>query len=373
MKNLKRVLTAMIVLGLFPLTAFAQTRAEQKPSAEPTAPPQLQTGSDEISNLNQALAKHLAMQSNPQGAADDYAMGPNDLIEISVFGIPDLSRVVRISNQGTISLPLIGAVRAGGLTVHGLEAVIAELLRTRKYVNDPQVSIFIREFQSRHVAVYGAVKKPGIIPLQSPRTLIDVLVMAEGFREDAGDYVTVRRHGAQAPESSAALDEQAAPSGTATAPEPASPEATTERDDIIKIKISDLISSNDSKYNLIVEPGDVVNVAKAGMVYVTGAVVRPGGFVLKERESITVLQAVSLAEGIRFPASTKSTRIIRQRPDGQKEEIPFDLGKVLEGKADNIRLQNEDVLFIPVSAAKGALRRSAEAILQTATGVLIYR
>jgi len=344
----------------------------------PAQTPQVQTGSDEINNLNQALAKRAASRTPGSDSVSDYVIGANDLVEIAVFDIKDLDRVVRVSNQGRITLPLIGSVQASGLTARELEVVIAELLR-QKYVKNPQVSVFIKEFQSRPVAIYGAVKKPGIVQLQSPRTLIEMLALAEGFSEDAGDYVTVRRH--QSPRSPA-------PSSTGSQAEPVSPSPASapvtasdgpdssgspEKVEIIKVRISDLISSNESRFNLLIEPGDAINVSKAGIVYVIGDVGRPGGFVLKERESLTVLQAVSLAEGVHGTAAKSATRIIRKHPDGTKEEIPIDLAKVFEGKQPDVPLQNNDVLFVPASASKSAMRRGAEAVLQAATGIAIYR
>ena len=402
------IITAL--LALLSTGSFSQTRVTTPPRTEPasTQTPPGQAGSDEINNLNQALAKRAAVRKDASSANSDYVIGANDLVEISVFDIKDLDRVVRVSNQGRISLPLIGSLQASGLTAHDLEIVIAELLR-QKYVKNPQVSVFIKEFQSRPVAIYGAVKKPGIVQLQSPRTLIELLAMAEGFTEDVGDFITVRRHAASPINAQVASDraseERGAATGSGSAPEtessskspqpivdpmaqstgtgspdianasepPSASPVSKDQVDIIKIKIFDLINSGDPKYNLMIEPGDAINVAKAGIVYVAGDVGRPGGFVLKERESLTVLQAVSLAEGVHSTAAKSATRIIRKHSDGKKEEIPIDLGKIFEGKAPDLALQNNDVLFIPASAGKTAFKRSAEAALQIATGVIIYR
>jgi protein involved in polysaccharide export with SLBB domain len=427
MNRPKSLIILIALLALLSTRSFCQSRVTDPKGGQPGSS-QISpgpTGSDEINTLNQALAKRAAVRTDASSAVSDYVIGANDLVEISVFDIKDLDRVVRVSNQGRISLPLIGSVQASGLTSHELEIVIAELLR-QKYVKNPQVSVFIKEFQSRPVAIYGAVKNPGIIQLQSPRTLIELLAMTGGFSDDVGDYVTVRRHAALAyvaavssnkspegngenadagsipaesttgtsapqlsdaantaasarkmlPENSGASDAgstKAEAFGPPTAPQPSTFTGSSEQDDIIKIMISDLISSSDPKYNLMIEPGDAINVAKAGVVYVTGDVGRPGGFVLKERESLSVLQAVSLAEGVHSTAAKSATRIIRKHSDGKKEEIPVDLGKIFEGKAPDLPLQNNDVLFIPASAGKTAFKRSAEAALQIATGVIIYR
>lgn len=360
--------------------SLGQTRVgDQRPGEPPSAQwPRGETGSDEINTLNQALAKRAASRTTNSDSGSDYVIGANDLVEIAVFDIKDLDRVVRVSNQGRISLPLIGSLQASGLTARELEVVIAELLR-QKYVKNPQVSVFIKEFQSRPVAIYGAVKKPGIVQLQSPRTLIEMLAMAEGFSEDAGDSVTVRRHSAlemassTAPSKEGEIGSSGAPSAPEVAPDGSGSKGSSGQVEIIKVKISNLINSNEPRYNLLIQPGDAINVAKAGIVYVTGDVGRPGGFVLKERESLTVLQAVSLAEGVHATAAKKAARIIRKHEDGTKEEIPINLAKVFEGKEPDMTLQNNDVLFIPASASKSALRRGAEAALQTATGIAIYR
>jgi polysaccharide export outer membrane protein len=393
MKHTRLLTILIILLALSLTTSFAQSRAGEQRAGQPAAsqPSPGQTGSEEINNLNQALAKRAAARIDSSSFGSDYVIGPNDLVEIAVFDIKDLDRVVRVSNQGRISLPLIGSLQASGLTARELEVVIAELLR-QKYVKNPQVSVFIKEFQSRPVAIYGAVKKPGIVQLQSPRTLIEMLAMAEGFTDDAGDYVTVRRHAASGNDvptlSDKALGGMEEDSGNGSAPgtgsttekqtktpsdPPSTSTASSEQLDIIKVRISDLINSSDPKYNLMIQPGDAINVAKAGIVYVTGDVGRPGGFVLKERESLTVLQAVSLAEGVRSTAAKKAARIIRKHPDGTKEDLPINLAKVFEGKAPDVTMQANDILFVPSSASKSALRRGAEAVLQVGTGVAIYR
>lgn len=380
-KRIMRIVVSCCLLGLglgvLSTQSFSQKRAgeskTEKPATVQGAP--LQIENDDIRNLNQALSRLAATRKTDSGFPADYTIGPNDLIDISVFEVPDLNRVVRVSNQGKISLPLVGTIQASGLTARELEMVMAELLR-QKYLKNPQVSVFLKEYQSRPVTVYGAVKKPGVIQLQSPRTLIEMLAMAEGFTEDAGDYVTVRREPTNttaAPAANFSKNSAVDTSGTDHSSGDSSAARADDKVELFKIRISDLVSSNDPKYNIMIQPGDAINIAKAGIVYVTGDVGRPGGFVLKEREQLTVLQAVSLAEGLRGTAAKNATKIIRKAPDGGRQEIAVNLGKIFEGKTPDVPLKADDILFVPASASKSALRRGAEAALQVGTGLAIYR
>src|SRR3989454_10747540 len=123
-------------------------------------------------------------------------IGPEDLLEIGVFEAPEMNRSLRISAGGEISLPLLGAVQAAGLTPRELEFVLQELLR-RSVMKDPHVTVFVREMQSHAVSVFGAVRKPGVFQIRGAKTLVEVLAMAEGLSEDAGDTVLVMRGAAR--------------------------------------------------------------------------------------------------------------------------------------------------------------------------------
>jgi polysaccharide export outer membrane protein len=217
-------------------------------------------------DYNQRLGQLKQSLSGTLGNSDaeDYRIGPQDLLEISVFQAPELSPTVRVSGSGEISLPLIGAVQAAGLTPKTLEFVLQELLR-HSYMKDPHVSVFVKEMQSHPVSVFGAVKKPGVFQIDEPKSLVEVLSMAEGLAEDAGDTVIVMR-GAGLPGATESSPDDRLADSKPQSPVVGSPPTTEEK--TVEIDLKNLLESDDPRYNVIVYPGDVVKVARAGVVYV---------------------------------------------------------------------------------------------------------
>jgi polysaccharide export outer membrane protein len=277
---------------------------------------------------------------------------------------------------------LLGAVHAAGLTPRELESTLQGLLRG-SYMKNPHVGVFIQELQSHPVSVVGAVKMPGVFQIRGMKTLIEVLSMAEGLADDAGDTVVIM-HGAgyANPGYSEGLGSAMRSEG---APMFASPEASVRNASvqtapsesnhaIEEIDLKKLLESDDSAMNAPVRPGDIVKVSRAGIVYVVGEVQKPGGFVLQNNENISVLQALALAMGPTHTSAISRSRIIRTDPDtGKRNEIPMNLAKILSGKLPDSMLQAKDIVFVPNSAAKSVLFKGSVAALQTATGLAIYR
>lgn len=286
-----------------------------------------------------------------------YRIGPEDLLDISVFGVPDLSRTVRVSAGGDISLPLLGAVPVAGQTPQDVEESLAGELRAH-YMKNPQVTVFVKEMESHGVSVFGAVVKPDVYQIRGAKSLIEVLSMAGGLADDAGDTATIVRGGGvnQTASAEAAVDDPAPQAGLTT-----------------EVNIAGLLEGDDTKSNVLVFPGDVVKVGEAGTVYVVGEVHRPGGFALHANANISVLQAISLAEGLTSTAARSQARIIRTDPaTGKRIEIPLNLGKVLSGKETDPELEARDIVFVPNSAARSGLYRGSEALVQITTGIAIY-
>jgi polysaccharide export outer membrane protein len=314
--------------------------------------------------------------SEESSPAQDYRVGADDLLDISVFEAPDLTRTVRISARGEISLPLLGTVQAAGLTVREMEAVLEELLR-RSYMKEPHVAVFLREMQSHPVSVLGAVNKPGVFQIRGAKTLVEVLSMADGLAEDAGNTVIVMRH-ASVDESTSSASDNLNPVATTELQrksiEPSSAAIVSTNGKTLNVNLKSLLDSGDPRYNVLVYPGDLVKVPRAGVVYVVGGVKKPGGFTVKTNENMTVLQVLALAEGL-TPTSAKSrARIIRtNEATGARNEIPLDLGKILAGKATDPLLQAKDIVFVPNSVGKSALYRSAETSIGIVSGLIIYR
>ncbi len=310
---------------------------------------------------------------------DDYRLGAEDLLEIDVLEAADIGRTVRISSSGEISLPLLGGVRAAGLTPRELESVLEVLLR-QSFMKDPHVSVFVKEMQSHSVSVFGAVQKPGVFQIRGAKPLIEVLSMAEGLATDAGDTATIIR----AEDTAASVN--AVPGATTSANPPIASEqkstisanapttpASTGDANGVQVSLKDLLDSGDPRSNVLVFPGDVVKVNRAGIVYVVGEVHKPGGFLLSTNENISVLQAIALAEGVTHTSSTKKIKIIHTDSTGARTETTISLNRILSGKDSDLSLHAKDIVFVPNSAGKTAFFHGTEDAIQLATGVAIYR
>ena len=314
--------------------------------------------------------QRMVAEETSKSAGDDYRIGPEDLLNISVFEAPELNRTVRVSAGGEISLPLLGGIRTAGLTPHTLESVLEELLR-RTYMKDPHVSVFVQEMQSHPVSVFGAVKQPGVFQIRGAKTLVEMLSMAQGLAEDAGDTVLVMRQGEPNAASPAGRPVSEPSAGQADA---APARATEASGQTTEINLKSLLESGDVRFNVLVYPGDVVKVTRAGIVYVVGEVKKPGGFQLKSNENISVLQALALAEGLTRTSAKGRARIIRtEEASGKRMEIPLNLDRVLAGKVADPLLQPKDIVFIPNSTGRSAVYRGLEAAISVGTGVAIYR
>jgi polysaccharide export outer membrane protein len=289
-------------------------------------------------------------------APADYTIGPEDLLSIDVFNVPELNKTVRVANDGMISLPLIGRVQAAGLTTAELRKEL-EAKWAETYLENPQVTVFVQEFRARPVSVIGAVERPGLFYLAAPRTLIEVLSMAGGLAKRtenaAGRTVLVTRRDGFA-------DLQFTDGMSLVSV------------DKLEINLRKLFYSHNEALNIEIKPFDSISVTRADIVYVVGEVRRPGGFVLQDQEKLTVMQALALAEGCTGTAARRNAMIIHRSEDGTRTEVRIDLGKVLKGKAHDPELAANDVLFVPTSWGKAAGFRGAEAALGTLSGVLIY-
>lgn len=367
--GLLALLAAVIACG----AAARPLQAQGEPGAQNRQPFEGQTTQDynrRLEQLRQMLEAHV-----PGTRLDEYRIGPEDLLDVTVFEAPELNRSQRVSASGEISLPLLGAVQAAGLTPRELEFVLQELLR-RTYMKDPHVGVFVREVESHPVAVFGAVKKPGVFQIRGAKTVVELLSMAEGLAEDAGDTVLVMRGAGLRglpPPTNEEIKPDASPPGEPLRQGAAGP-ATPAGPATIEIVLKQLLDSGDPTWNVLVYPGDVVKVARAGLVYVVGEVKKPGGYLLKSNENISVLQAIALAEGLTRTSAKSQTRIIHtEEGTGKRTETPIDLGRILAGKAEDPILRPKDIVFVPNSGARSSLYRGAEAAVAIATGLIIFR
>jgi polysaccharide export outer membrane protein len=285
-----------------------------------------------------------------------YTLGPDDQIVVRALHADEISdKPLRIEADGYITLPLVGRIRAEGLTSSQLQNVIADKLKV--LIEEPEVSVSLVEQQSQPVSVLGAVKNPGVHQLHGPKSVIEVLSIAGGVEADAGYAVRISRRSDQGP-----------------LPVPNAKPDMSGDFSVAELSLEEVMDGRQAAGNVIVRPHDVITVPRAKMVYAIGEVKKPGGFVLREKESVSVLQVLSLAEGLNHTAGPGSARVLRPNPEGgERKEIPVNLNEILSGKRPDVMLQPDDILFVPNSMAKSATLRTIEAAIQLGTGIVIWR
>jgi polysaccharide export outer membrane protein len=255
----------------------------------------------------------------------DYKLAPKDQVTVTVYGQDDLTRTLRVSQSGTITLPLLGEVKAAGLTPSELEQKIEASLKGRYLVN-PRVTVSVAEFQGRQFAVMGAVNQPGAFPLKTNSTTVMVaLSEAKGVKDNADRIAYVLRARPRTDE-----------------PQP------------LAVDLEALLRQGHPAQNVVVEAGDSVYVPEANTYYVAGEVEKRGAFVL--RRDTTLSKALTEAGGASKRASTGEVKIVRTQPGGEKQELgPFDIRQVMAGdKSQDVTLQAHDVVVVPQSGAKTA-------------------
>ncbi len=352
--------TGMVLLGVWSGMLIAGSAKTPQTGDLPPTPPAAVQETQSASSASDATA-----QGAPGAIGPNYVIGPEDVLEIDVFNVPELSTKreggtgggVRVANDGTIMLPLLGRVQAAGLTAQQLvERLQAKWGET--YLQNPQVTVFVKEFQAKPVSVIGAVERPGLYYLTGQRNLIEVLSMAGGLAKRGGTaagrtVMVTRKSGFKQLPSAEGL--------SALAP------------DRVEINLQKLLYAQEPALNIEIMPLDTISVSRADIVYVVGAVKKAGGFVLEDREKVTVLQALALAEGLEGTAARNSARIIRRGEGGSRTEIPVNLGKILKGQSSDMELAANDILFVPDSTGKVAARRGADAAIGVVSGLIIWR
>jgi polysaccharide export outer membrane protein len=285
-----------------------------------------------------------------------YLLGPDDELALSA---PELDvtpgKTFRVDGEGDLQVPMVGRVHVAGLTVQQSEQELDKRLAT--YIRDPQVAIDVKELRSQPASVLGAVNSPGIHQVQGHKTLLEMISMAGGVRPDAGYSIRITRK-----------------MEWGCIPLPSSTPDASGRFSVAQVNLQNIMEAKTPEENIQILPHDVITVPKAEMIFVTGEVKKNGGFVLGEHQSMSVLQAVSLAEGLGPTADKKHAKILRLDPNAdQRVEIAVDLKGILEGKSSDVKLQGNDILFVPGNASKKIALRVIEAAIQTGSGVAIYR
>jgi polysaccharide biosynthesis/export protein len=306
----------LFVVGACCLPVLSQTSAVAGSALPPSA-------------ADSPSSSHLLANSN-------LKLGVGDLIDVTVYGVPDLTTKTRISGSGDVYLPLIDYVHVADLTTDEAQELIQKRLEDGGFVRGPHVSIFVDESASQAITVLGQVARPGPYPAIGERRLFDLISAAGGLTDRAGRLVTIDRRGNPGQR--------------------------------LELELSSNLAE-DTKNNVEVYPGDTIIVSKAGIVYVVGDVNHPSGF-LVEDDGLSVLKALALAGGSTRTSALHKTKILRRTPNGI-QEIPIDLKKVLYAKAPDMALVKGDVLFVPGSGAKAAAYRTADAAVSLSAALAV--
>ncbi len=277
---------------------------------------------------------------NPSSAPllpnSNVKLGIGDLIDVTVFGVPDLNTKTRLSGTGDIYLPLIDYVHVADLTADEAQELIQKRLEDGGFVRGPHVSIFVEESASQAITMAGEVARPGPYPAIGERHLLDLISAAGGLTDKAGRAVTIEHRG--------------------------------DPDHKVVLQLSSNLAE-DTQNNVEIHPGDTIIVSRAGIIYVVGDVGHPSGFLIEDN-GLTVLKALALAGGSTKTSALSKTRILRQTPSGV-QEIPVNLKKVLYAKAPDVPLTKGDILFVPGSPLKGAAYRSTDVAMAALTALAV--
>jgi len=269
-------------------------------------------------------------------SAPDSRLGTGDLLDISVYNVPELNTKSRLGNNGDVYLPLIDYVHLAGLTVAEAQALIEKRLSDGGFVKNPHVTLNVDQSVSQGASLLGEVARPGVYPIIGEPRLLDVVSAAGGFTASAGQSITVTHR--------------------------------NQSDKPVTVPLNRKLTDNPAS-NIAVSPGDTILVHKADLVYVVGEVGRPSGFLMNS-DNLTVLKAIALAGGTTRLAKMNGVRILRKGPNGMTE-TPIELKKMLQAKLPDIPLKAEDILFVPSSMSKVVMTRSVDLALQAASAASI--
>jgi polysaccharide export outer membrane protein len=264
-----------------------------------------------------------------------------DLVAVSVYDAPELTRTVRVDPDGSIRLPLLAeGVKAIGLMPRELEIEVGNALKSEEILVDPIVKITVVEYHSRPISVMGAVRRPVTFQSDGTTRLLDALSRAEGFTDDAGPEVLV-----------------------------------TQNDAVQRIAVKRLMDGSDPALNVRLLGNEEVRVPVAGKIFVLGNIRKPGGFPIRDPADKTVLKMVALSEGL-MPFSQKIAYIVRRRDGETPQEIPIELAQIMERKSPDVTLETGDILYVPDNKTRrstmGILDRVAGFGSATASGLVIW-
>ncbi len=306
-----------------------------------------------FARAQQAPEKKLIQAPTP--TVQEYVLGPDDQVKIWALGFEELSdKPVRIDPGGYIDLPMIGQVKAAGLTPRELQSALVD--RLKPMVLKPQVSVTIVDYGSQPVSVIGAVNQPGVHQLQGRRTLAEMVSVAGGLRPDAGSVIKITREIQYGP-----------------IPLPTAQTDPTGQHITAEIMTGDLLAAKLPAENILIRPRDVITIPVADTISVVGVVQKAGAFPLNTRTNVTVLEALALAGGYGPQPQPQNAKILRMTPGSMdRKEIPVNLSKIQQGKAEDVARRPYNILLVPTSTVKKAGVHLGEAALAAVVGFAIW-
>jgi polysaccharide biosynthesis/export protein len=330
------VLCECLLICLSPIIASGQEPVKRNTEQPPSPTTMIQTlpSQPDVPNANGVRRQEREHAELARGVV----IGPGDELDISVYGVPELSQHMRVGSTGEVSLPLIGNVHVAGLSNDTAQALIERRLADGHFLNNPHVSVYVKEYTTEGISLVGEVNKPGVYSALGAHRLLDLIQTAGGLTVKAGRTATVAH-----------------------------------RDDL-KQPVTLMLSDDADKIaenNIELLPGDTVVISKAGIVYVVGEINRPGGFVI-EGNKISASQVLAMAAGPTRMAALNKSKIIRHTPEGLKD-MPLPFKKVLEAKVPDIQLQADDIIWIPNSKTASLATATTSTILTSALSLAIYR
>jgi polysaccharide biosynthesis/export protein len=269
----------------------------------------------------------------------DYVLGPGDVVRVQIAEEPDLTGTFQVTEGGFLGISSLGLVKAAGHTAPELADIIRKAYQQAEILNNPIVTVYVQEYRSRKVMVLGAVARPSVYSLDKRTSLLEVVSNAGGLAPNAGQIIVTQRNGT-----------------------------------VRRLDAAQLANGGDPALNIQIDAGDVVSVSTAPVVYVVGAVTKPGGFVVQDSASgLTILQALAMAEGLQSTAAPNRAIVLRNKQAGKgREQVPVNIGKLLEGKAVDQTLSPNDILFVPESGSKKTARALGRMAEQAAVGIATY-
>ncbi|MFZ2446359.1 MAG: polysaccharide biosynthesis/export family protein [Syntrophobacteraceae bacterium] len=282
--------------------------------------------------LQEQLMKMSAMMKVTE--SKDYKVGTEDLLQISFLESDKLSAAARVNGQGDIRLLLVGDVHVSGLTPAEISRKLSQLYKEKEFLVNPQITVSVQEYRAKKVAVTGAVNKPEQYALIGPRTLLEVLGMAGGLSDKAGETVHIMRP---------RKDPQAAETSSQD------PSMPTEADTTV-VALDRLLLKGDTSLNLPIQNGDVVFVPPARTAFVLGAVSKPGGVLLQD--NMTITKAIANSGGLHPILASSNATILRVDETGQRQTLPIDLGQITKGAQEDVALKSNDIVYVHESGTR---------------------